>query len=235
MACVYTAPHTTPAVEPSLTSVAYDALKRRLLAGDYPIGRRLAEVALAEQLGVSRTPVREALARLHAEGFVVRLPEGGYSPAAPDLHTIAELYVVRRGLERTALHNEQGHDMGLLQALRDDWASFDNVPDEPDPDFVLHDEDYHIRLAEASGNRSLAEILARVSERIRIVRIQDFLSPDRIRKTVTEHLSIVDALIEGDRELADRRLVRHLAISRRVVERRSAVALSRMVNGGRDG
>ena len=235
VACVYTVPHTTSAAELSLTSVAYDALKRRLLAGDYRIGRRLAEVALAEQLGVSRTPVREALARLHAEGFLVRLPEGGYSPAAPDLHTIAELYVVRRGLELTALHNDQGHDMGLLRALRDDWASFDPVPDEPDPDFVLHDEDYHIRLAEASGNRSLAEILGRVSERIRIVRIQDFLSAHRIRKTVTEHLSIVDALIEGDRALADRRLVRHLAISRRVVERRSAVALSRMVHGGRDG
>ena len=217
-----------------MTSVAYDALKRRLLTGEFRIGRRLAEVALAEQLGVSRTPVREALARLHAEGFVVRLPEGGYSPAAPDLHTIAELYVVRRGLELTALHNEQGHDDGALRALRDDWLAFDPAPPAPDPDFVLHDEDFHIRLAEASGNRSLAEILTRVSERIRIVRVQDFLSADRIRKTVAEHLSIVEALLEHDHELADRRLNRHLAISRRVVERRAAVALSRMITGARD-
>jgi DNA-binding GntR family transcriptional regulator len=231
--CVYTAPHTASTPEPSLTSAAYDALKRRLLHGEFRIGHRLAEVALADELGVSRTPVREALARLHAEGFVVRLPEGGYSPAAPDLHTIAELYVVRRGLEFTALH-EPEHDPGALRALHDDWLAFDPQPSAPDPDFVLHDEDFHIRLAESSGNRSLAEILTRVSERIRIVRIQDFLSADRIRKTIAEHLSIVEAMLADDRELADRRLNRHLAISRRVVERRAAHALTRMIHGGRD-
>jgi DNA-binding GntR family transcriptional regulator len=216
--------------------VAYDAIKRRLLAGEFRIGLRLGEVTLAEQLAVSRTPVREALARLNAEGFVLRLGEGGYSPAAPDLHTIAELYVVRRSLELTAVHSDHPHDVGELLGLRDEWASFDPHPTSPDPDFVLHDEEFHIRLAESSGNRALAEILGRVSERIRIVRIHDFLTADRIQKTVAEHLSIVDALLADDRLLAERRLNRHLAISRRVVEHRAAEALSRMVHGGwRDG
>lgn len=214
--------------------MVYDELKRRLLGGDFPIGRRLAEVALGEQLGVSRTPVREALTRLHAEGFVVRLPEGGFSPSAPDLHTIAELYVVRRGLELTALHSEGGHDEAALATLRDDWLAIAPTSDG-DPEFVLHDEDFHIRLAAAAGNGALVEMLTLVSERIRIVRIHDFLTPDRIITTIDEHVSIVDALLAGQTDLAAQRLVRHVHISRQVVERRSALALSRMVHGQRHG
>jgi DNA-binding GntR family transcriptional regulator len=236
--CVYTGlyaaadPGGTP--ERPLTSVVYDELKRRLLAGEFRLGHRLGEVALAERMAVSRTPVREALTRLHAEGFVVRLPEGGFSPAAPDLHTIAELYVVRRGLELTALFAPDGHDARQLVDLRDEWAALEAPADDGhgDPGFVLLDEDFHVRLAASSGNRSLVELLTRVSERIRVVRIYDFLTPDRIRKTIDEHLSIVDALAGRDLKLAERRLNRHLRISREIVEQRSAAALSRMVYGG---
>lgn len=228
---MYTELHTGDIPARSLTSAVYDELKRRLLVGEFRLGRRLAEVSLAEQLGVSRTPVRESLARLHAEGFVVRLPEGGFSPAAPDLHSIGELYVVRRGLEITALHVETGHDERLLQVLRDEWAAIE-PGDEADPEFVLQDEDFHIRLADAAGNRALVDMLTRVSERIRVVRIYDFLTADRILQTIEEHLSIVDALLAGERKVAERRLNRHLRISRNVVEQRSALALSRMVYGG---
>jgi DNA-binding GntR family transcriptional regulator len=228
---VYTALHTTEASDRSLSTVVYGELKRLLLNGEFRIGRRLAEVALSEQLDVSRTPVREALVRLHAEGFVVRLPEGGFSPAAPDLHTIAELYVVRRSLEMTALNAPGGHDAQRLAVLRDDWELIDPVAGAADPDFVLQDEDFHVRLAEAAGNRALVEILTRVNERIRIVRVYDFLTVDRVRKTIDEHLSVLAALDAGQRKVAERRLNRHLQISRDIVEQRSAQALSRMVHG----
>ncbi|HUF99422.1 MAG TPA: GntR family transcriptional regulator, partial [Ilumatobacter sp.] len=215
---MYTPLHTGADPERPLTSLAYDELKRRLLLGEFRLGLRLGEVALAEKMQVSRTPVREALARLHAEGFVVRLPEGGFSPAAPDLHTIAEMYVVRRGLELTALFADDGHDLAQLRDLREDWAAIEPPVDEGDPSFVLVDEDFHIRLAAASGNRSLVELLTRVSERIRVVRIYDFLTPDRIRKTIDEHLSILEALLAGEKKVAERRLNRHLHISRTIVE-----------------
>lgn len=228
---MYTELHTAGPADRSLSTVVYGEVKRRLLRGDFRIGRRLAEVALAEQLDVSRTPVREALVRLHAEGFVERLPEGGFSPVAPDLHTIAELYVVRRGLEMTALNVPGGHDERLLEALRDDWELIDPAEGAADPDFVLQDEDFHVRLADAAGNRSLVEILVRLNERIRIVRAYDFLTVDRVRKTVDEHLSILASLLAGERKVAERRLNRHLQISRDIVEQRSAQALSRMVHG----
>jgi len=228
--------HTGPVTPRSLTQVAYDSLKHRLLMGEFPLGRRLGEVALAELLEVSRTPIREALTRLHAEGLIVRLPEGGFSPTAPDLHTVRELYDVRKGLELTALHADDGHDTDQLEALLDDWRQLCVTTAHGDfgADFVLHDEDFHLRLAAASGNQSLTDLLAHVNQRIRFVRMHDFLTADRVQRTIKEHVSITEALLTGDRTLTETRLVRHLGISRRVVERRAAMALSRMVATGRN-
>ncbi len=221
-------------VQVSLATYAYDELKRALLVGDFRLGSRLGETALASELGVSRTPIREALSRLHAEGLVVRFDEGGYGPAAPDLHTITELYEVRRGLEFTAL-SRGGHDEGALLTLQRDWRDLDPAleptTDGGGPAFVLLDEEFHVRLALAAGNRALTELLVHVNERIRIVRMHDFLTPDRVRTTVSEHLEIVDALLGGDD--ATELLRTHLDVSERIVEGRAALALSRMIGSDR--
>src|SRR5262245_33443870 len=104
---------------------AYTELKRRLLVGEFPLRIRLGEERLAALLGVSRTPVRQALARLHAERLVERRPDGGYAPAAPNLLEIRQLYEVRRGLELSALlrPTELGtrHDHDRIESLREDW------------------------------------------------------------------------------------------------------------------
>src|SRR6185503_18531362 len=97
--CVYTSSYTGS----SRAEQAYGELKQQLLAGDFALGQRLGEERLAGLIGVSRTPIREALSRLHVEGFVERLPDGGYGPTAPDLPAVRELYEVRRGLELAAL------------------------------------------------------------------------------------------------------------------------------------
>lgn len=219
----------------SLATFAYEELKRGLLIGDHPLGRRLGEVGLGQQLGVSRTPVREALSRLHAEGLVVRLPEGGFSPAAPDLHTVFELYEVRRSLEFTALRRGQ-HDPAALAAIRGDWSEMTAPVSDADcdPEFVLRDEEFHVSMALAAGNQALADLLHHVNERIRLVRMQDFLTADRVEQTIAEHLGIVERTIEGRLDDAATRLAAHLEISERVVEGRAARALSRMVAGGRD-
>ncbi len=191
---------------------------------------------MGEALGVSRTPVREALSRLHAEGLVVRLGDGGFSPAAPDLPTIAELYEVRRSLEFTAL-NRGCHDRAMLEQIQSHWAFMSAPSSDADcgPEFVLHDEDFHLGLARAAGNHSLVELLSHTNERIRFVRMQDFLTADRVTKTIDEHLGIVSALLEDRADLAEHRLRSHLFVSERVVESRAALALSRMLSGGTRG
>ena len=203
--------------------------------GEFPLGRRMAEERIAGLVGVSRTPVREALSRLHVEGFVERLPDGGYCPAAPDLHAVRELYEVRRGLELLALTRPAAggppFDHDQLEALRADWHDLE-VPEpepRPDPSFVMLDEDFHIRLAGAAGNAALVGFLQTVNERIRLVRVHDFLTSERIELTISQHLGIVEAVLGGDHELAARHLDAHLSESLAVVEERAATALARMV------
>ena len=227
--------YTTATTGISRGEQAYGELKRRLLLGEFALGARLGEERLASLVGVSRTPVREALSRLHVEGFVERLPDGGYGPAAPDLPAVRELYEVRRGLELVALRRplEGGpdHDAGQLEALRDDWRAIDApVPDgQPDPWFVMLDEDFHVRLAGAAGNTELATLLQAVNERIRLVRIHDFLTTERITATIGQHVGIVEALLHDGPAVAVERLDGHLNESLSVVEQRAAAALSRMV------
>lgn len=230
---MYTGRHTgtnTAETVPSLGAKAYAQLKHRLLLGDYPLGHRLGESSLSADLEMSRTPVREALNRLHVEGLVVRLEDGGFSPAAPDLHTISELYEVRRALEFSAL--ERGdHDRDRLTELLADWAAME-IPtsdDECGPDFVLHDEDFHVRLAVAAGNEALVDVLVSVNERIRVVRMHDFLTADRVRDTIREHSSVIRTLLDGGPAAAAPVLSAHLQISESVVEQRAAMALSRMI------
>jgi DNA-binding GntR family transcriptional regulator len=212
---------------------AYAELKRRLLVGEFPLRVRLGEERLAGLLRVSRTPVRQALARLHAERLVERLPEGGYAPAAPNLIEVRQLYEVRRALELSALGRpaELGrrHAVSVLEPLRDDWRALLRDTPEPDPSFVLLDENFHVRLAEASGNMSLAGILGVVNERIRAVRMHDFLTAERVERTISQHLGIVEPLLVGELTQAQARFIRHLGESIEVVEERATRALIRMM------
>jgi DNA-binding GntR family transcriptional regulator len=215
---------------------AYAELKRRLLLGEFPLSQRLAEEALAAELGVSRTPVHEALSRLHAERLVERQTQGGFFPATPAFAETRDLYEVRLALESDAiarpLRNGEPHDRDQLMALRDDWEALEAeaTDDEtvPDPEFVLLDEDFHLRLAWASGNQALADMLVQVNERIRPIRTQDFLASGRIGLTIEQHLGIVGALLADDGPQAAKLLATHIGESMAVVERRAATAFARM-------
>jgi DNA-binding GntR family transcriptional regulator len=211
----------------------YAELKRRLLVGEFPLRIRLGEERLAALLEVSRTPVRQALVRLHAEHLVDRLPDGGYLPAAPNLIEVRQLYEVRKALELSALARPaelgQRHDRAVIEPLRDDWRVLRDDTPEPDASFVLLDEGFHVRLAEASGNAALAGLLGVVNERIRMVRMHDFLTAERIDRTIGQHLGILEAVLAGDLATAHRRFTMHLGESIAVVEERATRALARMM------
>jgi DNA-binding GntR family transcriptional regulator len=207
-------------------------LKHRLLGGEFPLGARLVEERLGAILETSRTPVREALVRLHTEGLVVRHSDGGFVPMVPDVATMRTLYEVRVGLEMQALRRPASfgttHDQEQLVALREEWEVIGAEVPVAAPDFVLLDEAFHVGLAEAAGNGVLVEFLGAVNDRIRIVRMQDFLTADRVSETVEQHLAIVDAVLEGEIELAVALFDAHLTESLLVVEERTLRAIARM-------
>ena len=209
-----------------------ERLSRMVLTGVFPARERLREEALAEALGVSRTPVREALARLHAERLLTRYADGGFYVAELDLDGLRDLYELRttlevRGLARS-LEGFGAHDPAVLEPLRDRWRALGEDLPAPDATFVEVDESFHVTLSRASGNHALAETLETVNARIRPVRMHDFLTADRIEATVAEHLGIVGAVLDGDLALATERMRVHVGASMVVVERRAARAITAM-------
>jgi DNA-binding GntR family transcriptional regulator len=218
------------------SNTVYAELRRALMLGEYPLIERLGEVKLAEQFGASRTPVREALMRLESEGLVHRRPEGGFYPSSPNLADIRDLYELRRIIEVGTItrvaETDGRYDQDATRALRDEWAAMLTTMPEPEPDFVLLDEDFHVGLAAASGNDAVARHLQLVNERIRIVRMQEFLDTERIEKTIRQHLSIVDALLAGDTPGAITLLVAHLDEARHQATVRATAAVERMMTAG---
>jgi DNA-binding GntR family transcriptional regulator len=217
----------------NLRDHAYVALRHRLMAGEFSYRDRLTEERLAALLGVSRTPVREALTRLAGDGLVEKRPDGGYYPAEPDLAGLRDLYEIRvvlelRGLQR-GVESGTPHDAALLEPLRDHWRTLLADPPSPDPAFVAIDEGFHLTLSRASGNVELTNLLDAVNARIRPVRMHDFVTADRIALTIEQHLGIVETVLAGDLEEAVLALRRHVGESMEVVERRAARAITQMV------
>ncbi len=227
---MYTALDTVPARR---GEDAYIQLKAQLLRGDFPLNVRLSETRLAASLGVSRTPVREAIQRLAAESLIEQHPEGGFQPSVPDTIMMRELYEIRAGLEIQALQRPARlgvrHDPAIIEPLRDRWRALrDGELPSPDPEFVLLDESFHVSLMAASGNRAAADLLRQVNERIRVVRMHDFFLSERIDATITEHLGIAELVLAGDLLGAEGAFTAHLAVSLAVVEERSGQAIARM-------
>ncbi|OAA25186.1 transcriptional regulator [Frankia sp. EI5c] len=222
----------------NLREQVYVALRQRLMSGEFSFRDRLGEERVAGLLGVSRTPVREALTRLAGDGLVEKRPDGGYYPAEPDLAGLRDLYEIRvtlelRGLQR-ALESDGTHDPALLEPLRDEWLALRRDPPPPDPAFVALDENFHITLSRAAGNSELANMLAAVNARIRAVRMYDFLTADRITLTISQHLDIVEKVLGGEVEAGVLALRGHVGESMEIVEKRAARAITQMVlNRGR--
>lgn len=202
------------------------------MAGEFPGRSRLVEERIAAVLGVSRTPVREALARLLTDGLLYR-GDGGYHVAVPNFADLRDLYELRitlelRGLARAKDPHTAPHDAALLEPLRDQWREMLTEQPDPSPEFVVTDEDFHVTLSRAAGNQVITQTLITVNARIRPVRMYDFLTADRIDNTIREHLGVVEAVLAGKTDVAEVRLREHVGISMEVVEQRAARAITQM-------
>ncbi len=212
----------------------YGQLRERLLRGDVPAGRRLVEQQLAEDFSTSRTPVREALRRLEGDGHIVRDRGGGMCPAAPSVKSMRELYEVRVALEELCARRAAASgDRLRIEAIEAEWESMQAALDDTSvvprgPDFVYADEGFHRALAAASGNDVAESLLGDLNDRIRILRVYDFTTDDRIGATIAEHLEIVRCVLARDADAAAAFMRAHVQRSALVVRERVGSALARM-------
>lgn len=214
----------------SLRDRVYLDLGKRLMAGEIDHRTRLVESQLCETLEVSRTPLREALVRLHADGMLERRPDG-YYPVALDIPGVRDLYELRitielRGISRIVETDELHYDKDRLTALRTEWSELKASPPPPDSDMVLRDESFHVELCAASGNLAMVATLDNINRRIRLIRMYDFVTEERVIATIDEHLQIVDLLLDDELDAGRTALHEHVGASFEVVERRALRALS---------
>lgn len=220
----------------SLREVVYHRLRDEILNGRISPRERLTEPKLGKAFDVSRTPVREALSRLLSDGLVERT-DFGYAVVVPSLEDLRNLYELRitlelRGIARAIENPEVRHDEAALREELDRWYALRVTPPEPDPSFVLLDERYHQVLSRSSGNAQLTDALVAVNQKIRAVRMHDFVETDRIAATIDEHIEIVELVLDRRLPEALTALHKHVGESLEVVMERATAAMTRMALAG---
>ena len=191
------APPETPAHR-SRADEVYEQLKRDVAEFNLVPGDRFTENELSERLGVSRTPVRQALFRLQQEGYVEVLFRSGWRVLPFDFEQFEQLYDLRMVLETTAAHrlctDGQRVDRELLDELVAIWLVPATERSSDMKQVSQWDEEFHCKLVAAAGNAETARVHRDVTDRIRIIRRLDFTKQARIDATYEEHAKILKAI-----------------------------------------
>ena len=192
-------PNLTPIHRPQgLADQVYKTLREYLGSHVIRPGQPLQEATLSLRLGVSRTPVRQALFRLQQEGYVEVLFRSGWRVLPFDFDQFEQLYDLRMVLETTAAHRLCETDRHVDRALLDQLAGIWLVPAAQRSTDAAQvagwDEQFHCALVAAAGNAEMARVHGDVTDRIRIIRRLDFTKQPRIDATYDEHAKILKAI-----------------------------------------
>jgi DNA-binding GntR family transcriptional regulator len=200
-------------------SDVFEALRKMAISYQMKPGERLNELDLAEQFGVSRTPVREALTRLASEGLLVESSRG-YVRKPLEVQEMADLYEARLAIERECLRLAfERAAPDELKEIADYLKTSRGVPADTSTEKLVElDEGFHLRIAAMSKNSELQRMLISLNERLRFVRWIDMENVGR-ESTQQEHAEIVSALAAGDMDRAQTILNSHISMRReRIVD-----------------
>lgn len=191
----------------SLVDAAYEQVRRRILDNVWPPGHRALEQEVALALGMSRTPVREALVRLQSEGLVVVVPRHGMQVLPVSPNDMREIYEILTALECMAaeLVARSRPDEETLRPLVQATADMDAALAKDDLDaWARADESFHAQLVALAGNRHLQSTVMNYWDRAHRARMFSLrLRPKPVNST-REHRALLQHLIAGDAEAAAR-------------------------------
>jgi DNA-binding GntR family transcriptional regulator len=196
----------------SLNDRAYDYLRQGILSGDIPVGTIIAETKVAEDLGISKTPVRQALQLLRTEGLLEvgprrQLVVRGFSAAHRN-----EILRIREALEEIAVETAcrvitlDDIDMLRLLLLRQGRAA--DAYNENN--FLVLDEEFHVSIAKSANLPIVARLLEQMRGFARMMRLGKTQPPEHLRDILVEHTRILDAIEQRDEKAARAALHEHL-------------------------
>jgi DNA-binding GntR family transcriptional regulator len=188
------------------SDTAYEVLRSEILSWELAPGAVLAEVELSGRLGISRTPVREALARLMGDGLVEPLGGRGLVVSPVSAENVAELFELRQALEaQAAALAAERRELAPFLSLQDEFREVPGLLADPDPgrhsyyDLVARFDE---AVDAAVQNPFLVSAMNGVRTHLVRIRRLSHDNPARLLEAAREHLLIVDAIVDGDPRLA---------------------------------
>jgi DNA-binding GntR family transcriptional regulator len=214
---------------PITTSALYeqvaDRLRRRIYRHELRPGQAIDEKALCAHYGISRTPLREALKVLHAEGLVELIPRRGCVVKSLDIEELNELFPVMAVLEglaaREAVRRCGPADLKQLEAIHERLEA--HAARHDIDDYYEDNREFHQAVQDLSRNRWLQRVATDLRRILRLARHEQLTLPGRLQDSLEEHRRIMDAFRRGDEALADRCMQEHLI--------QQGVALDRLMAG----
>lgn len=204
------------------TDVAYSSIRQGLIAGRWPAGSHLRETELADELGISRTPVREALRRLASEQMVVFEPHLGARVPGWSDQDLTEIFALRVEMEsfaagEAARHATPEHVAELRQLAREmEQAAFGLQQ----PDYVRitdANERFHRLIVTASGNRRLMRLIGSLIELPLVIRTFARFDAQAMARSVQHHFDLAEAIAEGNADWAIAVMRAHIHAGRQVM------------------
>lgn len=208
----------------SIADWTFAQLWRRIVAGGLAPGSRVTEEGLADELQVSRTPLREALRRLEEIGVIVRRRNRSLRVAPLSVEEMVELTMIREALEglvaREAARRVGAGEVGVesLEGLLEQMAALQDSRHAAA--FLQLGDAFHVGIRELSGCVRAAAMLARVQLSLERYRYLIGRDQERLSEIVAEHRAILETIASGDPAAAEASMCAHIAAARRVYERR---------------
>jgi DNA-binding GntR family transcriptional regulator len=201
-----------PLTQTNLREQARRAIRAHIIAGNIAAGELLSSRALAVRLGVSATPVREALLDLAKERLLTPVRNQGFLVTTPSEHDLQDILELRLLLEVPAMVrlaadpplNRQQHYEQLAARIQACAASGDVVG------FLEADRDFHLGMLDELGNRRLVETVAMLRDQVRLYGLRRLAEEQRLADSAEEHVQLLDSIFRKDVPLTEQVMRRHL-------------------------
>lgn len=204
-----------------LAKMAYETLRDSILSGHLKPGEVYNEMVLAKELGISRTPIREALLEISSHGLVTYLPRKGVQINHPTKRDVEEIFELRKAIELTAVEKvakaSPPHDFSKIEKSLEDQRKA--LKKKNFVDFLEADRTFHTTFSEMTNNRRFLAIIENIRDMMHLVGVQALGIEGRGEEVIDEHEKVLAAVKLGKAGKAKRAMNDHLDRSKEAVDK----------------